>query len=57
MHLQDDEAYSVIEETLTNICKVLIRWHFLLYNMMHLDSCTGKHASSLFLLFINAVRF
>lgn len=30
MHLQDDEAYSVIEETLTNICKVLIRWHFLL---------------------------
>jgi nucleolar protein 9 len=25
MHLQDDEAYSVIEETLTNICKVLIR--------------------------------
>lgn len=24
MHLQDDEAYSVIEETLTNICKVIV---------------------------------
>lgn len=38
MHLQDDEAYSVIEETLTNICKVIVAGPI---DMM--CNCYGSH--------------
>ncbi|KAJ6327347.1 hypothetical protein OIU78_014263 [Salix suchowensis] len=38
MQLQDDEAYSVIEETLTNLCKVIVDSPF---DMM--CNCYGSH--------------
>lgn len=54
MHLQDSEVYSVIEDTLTAICKVFL---YILITRFVLDSHIWQQDSPVFLLFINIVTF